>query len=98
MNQDDETLRFTWPRMRRGKLSKARDDVAELRRCGREIVVGRGAKLLCRGLAQKSQQISDLRTLGGNIGGAEGNRTPDLCSAIAALSHLSYGPGQFGGI
>jgi hypothetical protein len=31
-------------------------------------------------------------------GGAEGNRTPDLCSAIAALSHLSYGPGQFGGI
>jgi hypothetical protein len=33
-----------------------------------------------------------------DIGGAEGNRTPDLCSAIAALSHLSYGPGQFGGI
>ena len=27
-----------------------------------------------------------------NLGGAEGNRTPDLCSAIAALSHLSYGP------
>jgi YggT family protein len=26
------------------------------------------------------------------IGGAEGNRTPDLCSAIAALSHLSYSP------
>jgi hypothetical protein len=26
------------------------------------------------------------------FGGAEGNRTPDLCSAIAALSHLSYGP------
>jgi hypothetical protein len=26
------------------------------------------------------------------LGGAEGNRTPDLCSAIAALSHLSYGP------
>jgi hypothetical protein len=24
--------------------------------------------------------------------GAEGNRTPDLCSAIAALSQLSYGP------
>jgi hypothetical protein len=31
----------------------------------------------------------DLRGL---PGGAEGNRTPDLCSAIAALSHLSYGP------
>ncbi len=28
--------------------------------------------------------------------GAEGNRTPDLCSAIAALSQLSYGP-EMGG-
>ena len=27
-------------------------------------------------------------------GGAEGSRTPDLCSAIAALSQLSYGPGE----
>src|SRR5271165_1296886 len=27
-------------------------------------------------------------------GGAEGIRTPDLCSAIAALSHLSYSPGR----
>ena len=26
------------------------------------------------------------------IGGAEGSRTPDLCSAIAALSQLSYSP------
>jgi hypothetical protein len=25
-------------------------------------------------------------------GGAEGDRTPDLSSAIAALSQLSYGP------
>src|SRR6266511_3195495 len=25
--------------------------------------------------------------------GAEGDRTPDLCSAIAALSQLSYSPG-----
>ncbi len=30
------------------------------------------------------------------IGGAEGNRTPDLCSAIAALSHLSYSPIRHG--
>jgi hypothetical protein len=29
----------------------------------------------------------------GILGGAAGNRTPDLCSAIAALSHLSYSPG-----
>ena len=28
------------------------------------------------------------------LGGAEGIRTPDLCSAIAALSHLSYSPGR----
>ena len=28
----------------------------------------------------------------GSFGGAEGIRTPDLCSAIAALSHLSYSP------
>ena len=26
------------------------------------------------------------------IGGAEGNRTPDLLIANEALSHLSYGP------
>src|SRR5215510_13226623 len=32
------------------------------------------------------------------VGGAEGNRTPDLCSAIAALSHLSYGPAMGAGI
>jgi hypothetical protein len=30
-----------------------------------------------------------------SISGAEGNRTPDLCSAIAALSQLSYGPLNF---
>ena len=27
-----------------------------------------------------------------DIDGAEGDRTPDLCSAIAALSQLSYSP------
>ena len=27
-----------------------------------------------------------------NIGGAEGDRTPDLMNAIHALSQLSYGP------
>ena len=31
------------------------------------------------------------------IGGAEGIRTPDLCSAIAALSQLSYSPGRVNG-
>ena len=29
----------------------------------------------------------------GNLGGARGNRTPDLLHAMQALSHLSYGPG-----
>ena len=28
----------------------------------------------------------------GEIGGAEGDRTPDLLNAIQALSQLSYGP------
>ena len=28
----------------------------------------------------------------GKIGGAEGDRTPDLMNAIHALSQLSYGP------
>src|SRR5947209_5686335 len=36
--------------------------------------------------AHRLIQVVDL------AGGAEGNRTPDLCSAIAALSHLSYSP------
>ncbi len=30
--------------------------------------------------------------VGERAGGAEGNRTPDLSSAIAALYQLSYGP------
>src|SRR5690606_428290 len=34
----------------------------------------------------------ELRWRGAN--GAEGSRTPDLCSAIAALYQLSYGPGK----
>jgi hypothetical protein len=36
--------------------------------------------------------VKDLRWLNG---GAEGDRTPDLCNAIAALSQLSYGPEPF---
>ena len=35
---------------------------------------------------------TNLNALGEKIGGAEGIRTPDLCSAIAALSQLSYSP------
>jgi hypothetical protein len=30
----------------------------------------------------------------GRVGGAEGDRTPDLRAASAALSQLSYGPGK----
>jgi hypothetical protein len=40
-------------------------------------------------------QIPGLATTGPivyDIDGAEGDRTPDLCSAIAALSQLSYSP------
>ena len=42
-----------------------------------------------------SQPLAGLpaeAALAAKAGGAEGNRTPDLCSAIAALSHLSYSP------
>ena len=39
------------------------------------------------------QKTSIFQRVSRRVGGAEGNRTPDLCSAIAALSHLSYGPG-----
>jgi hypothetical protein len=35
--------------------------------------------------------IFQLRT----FNGAEGDRTPDLCSAIAALSQLSYSPAKY---
>ena len=39
-----------------------------------------------------SRPSSMRRSVRNKAGGAEGNRTPDLCSAIAALSHLSYSP------
>jgi hypothetical protein len=42
------------------------------------------------GSEKRKSNIVDAQRL--DFGGAEGNRTPDLCSAIAALSHLSYGP------
>jgi hypothetical protein len=42
------------------------------------------------------QTASAIRLANGylieTIGGAEGNRTPDLLNAIQALSQLSYGP------
>ena len=52
-------------------------------------VAGGASRRLPRGLRRfgMTVQIFDF------IGGAEEDRTPDLCSAIAALSHLSYGPG-----
>ena len=48
------------------------------------------------------KEIVRVRTLRveSEIGGAEGDRTPDLMNAIHALSQLSYGPvicfGQLG--
>jgi hypothetical protein len=42
------------------------------------------------------EKASKFNVLMQSPGGAEGNRTPDLCSAIAALSHLSYSPGPGG--
>jgi hypothetical protein len=37
-------------------------------------------------------QIYFLSSHGKNVGGAEGDRTPDLMTASHALSQLSYGP------
>ena len=56
----------------------------------------RHAKIL-RGVS--GVQVAGVVMIAGHItltfsdgGGAEGDRTPDLCNAIAALSQLSYGP------
>jgi hypothetical protein len=46
----------------------------------------------CIPRAWKYRKLYKNQILRKSFGGAEGNRTPDLCSAIAALSHLSYGP------
>ena len=46
-----------------------------------------------RRLLLKFTQFARTSELPEFIGGAEEDRTPDLCSAIAALSQLSYGPG-----
>ena len=40
----------------------------------------------------------DREGTGRSAGGAKGSRTPDLLNAIQALSQLSYGPTQGGGI
>jgi hypothetical protein len=57
--------------------------------------VTEGRKLGCSRpgtFARKKAGLPVERREPGEAGGAEGNRTPDLCSAIAALSHLSYSP------
>ena len=53
----------------------------------------------CWGMAEAARKIRRrCNRLAEVHGGAEGIRTPDLCSAIAALSHLSYSPGQGAGL
>jgi hypothetical protein len=49
------------------------------------ISIGRGSEVAL-------QQIRASITGICKIGGAEGDRTPDLMNAIHALSQLSYGP------
>ena len=47
--------------------------------------------------AHRHWNSTSYRTAAGyipKIYGAEGSRTPDLCSAIAALSQLSYSPSK----
>jgi hypothetical protein len=44
-------------------------------------------------LATREPKISAIvAVMPGGIGGAEGDRTPDLMTASHALSQLSYGP------
>jgi hypothetical protein len=45
-----------------------------------------------RRLLRRSGRFLKMSEVPDPIGGAEEDRTPDLCSAIAALSQLSYGP------
>lgn len=54
------------------------------------LVETRGIEPPGRGRGQK--EGSGVRWNSGRAGGDEGDRTPDLSSAIAALSHLSYVP------
>jgi hypothetical protein len=41
---------------------------------------------------RSNDALPDGTVILGLIGGAEGDRTPDLMNAIHALSQLSYGP------
>jgi hypothetical protein len=53
------------------------------------------AALVTPGLPLGYPRHAQIRTISLNIdfiGGAEGDRTPDLVNAIHALSQLSYGP------
>ena len=92
------------PRKRRASGSPTRAAIApppsmpssgKLGRAGSSI---RDEKLTRCGAARRSNsanvghQRSRSTAWAPECGGAEGNRTPDLCSAIAALSHLSYSP------
>ena len=50
------------------------------------------------GLFKARKRLHGTGGRSAEIGGAEGNRTPDLLIANEALSHLSYGPaGSAGG-
>ena len=53
---------------------------------------GRTREAVARRLLSGFSGFSEVREVPDLIGGAEEDRTPDLCSAIAALSQLSYGP------
>jgi hypothetical protein len=62
-------------------------DAVRERACERELASSKG-----RSLGWRADGRTSRRRPAPRAGGAEGNRTPDLCSAIAALSHLSYSP------
>lgn len=47
------------------------------------------------GDADDAATDSDIAELLRKVGGRQGDRTPDLCIANAALFQLSYSPGRF---
>ncbi len=49
-------------------------------------------RVVANWLPDRFEVLVDFRQLLENIGGAEGDRTPDLRIANATLSQLSYGP------
>ena len=73
---------------------------------GADVSLGRFStgRLRAEAVLVRARSLGDMERMGGKnnartggperADGAEGDRTPDLCNANAALSQLSYSPGK----